>query len=504
MPRSPTSSKVVAGLPAAEPNTADRELSDGEEENQSLETSHNGRWQKTKQQVARDVPGIDAAYLAMDTENGVEVVWNEVCYSNRRASRGGHRKERLAKILQKLTEVKHYNIINFVDFWHDKVNQLDRLVFITEYITSGSLLQFLKMTKNPLIPGYGEDGVDKFISAKSRVLSGDGEDYLHENDIVHGNLSLASIFLQHDGLIKIGSVSPDAIQEHVKSRLEDSELVYLHYSAPEYVTLSTVQTPVDIYAFGICALEMLNLDLLGNVDILPQSERKEAIERSIESLAGPVKQFIKLCTSEAPEQRPRAADILNHPVLQDVYNLKLLSAMAIGSKVEVETQLERWDRQHRSEPDRVVAELHSEDQQLINEWRIMPTQARVDLDKLFEEAIHDVLYDPVSQTHMIPKKQPRAALLNGAGESSVQVEARKIVHVECDLSYDKEADTRELLVTVKFDDHVVREMRSQLNKGDDPEDLASDLLMNGLIREDDKQKVASAILEKLEGTGSSS
>lgn len=36
-----------------------------------------------------------------------------------------------------------------------------------------------------------------------------------------------------------------------------------------------------------------------------------------------------------------------------------------------------------------------------------PTQARVDLDKLFEEAIHDVLYDPVSQTHMVPKKQPR-------------------------------------------------------------------------------------------------
>ena len=32
------------------------------------------------------------------------------------------------------------------------------------------------------------------------------------------------------------TVSPDAIQEHVKSRLEDSELVYLHYSAPEYVT----------------------------------------------------------------------------------------------------------------------------------------------------------------------------------------------------------------------------------------------------------------------------
>ena len=29
----------------------------------------------------RDVPGIDCAYLAMDTEEGVEVVWNEATFS---------------------------------------------------------------------------------------------------------------------------------------------------------------------------------------------------------------------------------------------------------------------------------------------------------------------------------------------------------------------------------------------------------------------------------------
>lgn len=32
----------------------------------------------------RNVPGIDAAYLAMDTEEGVEVVWNEVKISERK------------------------------------------------------------------------------------------------------------------------------------------------------------------------------------------------------------------------------------------------------------------------------------------------------------------------------------------------------------------------------------------------------------------------------------
>lgn len=74
-------------------------------------------------QVARDIPGIDAAFLAMDTDDGVEVVWNEVRYSNRKSGR----KEMLVKILQRLTEFKHTNIVNFINFWHDRVNNQDRV-----------------------------------------------------------------------------------------------------------------------------------------------------------------------------------------------------------------------------------------------------------------------------------------------------------------------------------------------------------------------------------------
>ena len=39
-------------------------------------------------QLTRDVPGIDAAFLAMDLEEGVEVVWSEVRYSNRKLAKG--------------------------------------------------------------------------------------------------------------------------------------------------------------------------------------------------------------------------------------------------------------------------------------------------------------------------------------------------------------------------------------------------------------------------------
>ncbi len=38
-----------------------------------------------------------------------------------------HSQERLVKILKRLTEVKHNNIVNFIDFWHDRVNNQDRV-----------------------------------------------------------------------------------------------------------------------------------------------------------------------------------------------------------------------------------------------------------------------------------------------------------------------------------------------------------------------------------------
>lgn len=121
--------------------------------------------------------------------------------------------------------------------------------------------------------------------------------YLHKNDIVHGNLSLASIFIQHNGAVKIGSgtctcthilgkyqfenlnmhvkleltynmytcilpcpplplslslsthiwkVSPDAIHEHVKTKQLEHR-VGLHYTAPEYAGAPNTFNSVHVY-----------------------------------------------------------------------------------------------------------------------------------------------------------------------------------------------------------------------------------------------------------------
>ena len=53
-------------------------------------------------------------------------------------------------------------------------------------------------------------------------------------------------------------MSPDAIHEHVKTKIEAQETKRLHYAAPEYAIVGGIQTSADIYAFGICALEVCN------------------------------------------------------------------------------------------------------------------------------------------------------------------------------------------------------------------------------------------------------
>ena len=87
---------------------------DDEEEDEPvyIESSPCSRWQKRRETVRgdslsiestlhlscsfrskvaqRDIPGIDASYLAMDTEEGVEVVWNEVLFSERKISEIQH------------------------------------------------------------------------------------------------------------------------------------------------------------------------------------------------------------------------------------------------------------------------------------------------------------------------------------------------------------------------------------------------------------------------------
>merc|ERR1719220_1830017 len=270
-----TSVPTVPGVKVVESEGDESEV----EESEILEESPCGRWLKRREEVSyRDVPGIDCAYLAMDTEEGVKVVWNEAMFSETKKFKA--QKDKLRIVFDALTQIEHPNIVKFHKYWTDDGKTDDktretskpRVILITEFMSSGSLKQFLKKTKKNVrkIP------LQSWKRWCTQILS--ALSYLHSCDppIIHGNLTCDTIFIQHNGLVKIGSVAPDAIHKNVKTFREN--IKNFPFLAPEWAgpcgaicrdwglghtteaSGIALTGAIDIFAFGMCALETAALE----------------------------------------------------------------------------------------------------------------------------------------------------------------------------------------------------------------------------------------------------
>ena len=63
------------------------------------------------------MPGVDTAYLAMDSEEGVEVVWNEAQFSTTKKFKA--QEDKLKNVFEALTLIDHPNIVRFHRYWTD-------------------------------------------------------------------------------------------------------------------------------------------------------------------------------------------------------------------------------------------------------------------------------------------------------------------------------------------------------------------------------------------------
>ncbi|CAF1078974.1 unnamed protein product [Adineta steineri] len=383
---------------------------DEEDEPVYIESSPCSRWQKRRETVAqRDIHGIDASYLAMDTEEGVEVVWNEVLFSERKISDVQHNK--ISEVFDKLIELNHMNIVKFHGYWQDRTINDDRqrVVFITEYMSSGSLKHFLRKTKKAK-QSLSKNSWRRWCTQLLSALN-----YLHscEEPIIHGNLTCDTIFIQNTGLLKIGSihfpqlkafadvgiVAPDVLHRHVK-RITDSAAKNLHFQAPEINTeLNHITAAVDIYSLGMVTLEMINLDLGGNGDI--HSVTDDVVNEAIQTLDNPIqKDLILKCLEPDPIKRPTARQLLFHPALFEIPSLKLLAIHSLADDIRLKP-----DRSFVSpivtpiSNEQIFAELESNRdgvKPVIYTYKDCPS---LDLDKLLED-VQSGLY-PITAYHLL-------------------------------------------------------------------------------------------------------
>jgi len=473
-----------------------------EDESEILEESPCGRWIKRREEVSyRDVPGIDCAYLAMDTEEGVEVVWNEAMFSE--AKKFKAQEDKLKSVFEVLTLIDHPNIVKFHRYWtdHGKINEKTkqtskpRVILITEFMSSGSLKQFLKKTKknSRKIP------LQSWKRWCSQILS--ALSYLHSCSppIIHGNLTCDTIFIQHNGLVKIGSVAPDAIHKNVKTFREN--IKNFHFLAPEWAEDTITLTPaIDIFAFGMCALETAALELATNGETGGAGQvTQEAIEKSIDSLEDEMqKDFIRKCLILDPRLRPNARDLLFHPVLFEVHSLKLLAAHTLVKNPVSSTESVTEEAIHRYYGNNTVLaslKITSDGVTEEKQFKLADFPVHEKLEKFMEDVKFGIypltafaMATPVPAIERPPSPESQQADL-ASEEQQQDVENRRIQNMQCSIqeSEDKKEKVGDvgqlsLRILLRFEDKMNRQLSCLINsQQDSPIKLAEELVQHGFI-----------------------
>ncbi|KAL1568284.1 Serine/threonine-protein kinase wnk3, variant 2 [Salvia divinorum] len=224
------------------PSEADPDECDTEPE--FVEVDPSGRYGRYKEVLGKGA--FKKVYRAFDELEGIEVAWNQVKVSD--LLRNSVDLERLYSEVHLLKTLKHKNIIKFYNSWIDTVNE--HINFITEIFTSGNLRQYRKKHKHVDV---------RALKKWSRQIL-EGLLYLHSHDppVIHRDLKCDNIFVNgNQGEVKIGDLGLAAILE--QARAAHSVIGTPEFMAPELYE-ENYNELVDIYAFGMCLLELVTLE----------------------------------------------------------------------------------------------------------------------------------------------------------------------------------------------------------------------------------------------------
>uniref|UniRef100_A0A3Q2D9S6 WNK lysine deficient protein kinase 4 n=1 Tax=Cyprinodon variegatus TaxID=28743 RepID=A0A3Q2D9S6_CYPVA len=221
-----------------------------EEETKAVGSSPDGRFLKFNIEIGRG--SFKTVYKGLDTEKTVEVAWCEL--QTHRLTRS--ERQRFSEEVEMLKVLQHPNIVRFFDSW----KSTKCIILVTELMTSGTLKTYVRRFRPMKL---------KLLQRWSlQILK--GLHFLHSRSppILHRDLKCDNIFINGPtASVKIGDLGLATLK---KASFAKSVIGTPEFMAPEMYE-EKYDEAVDIYAFGMCMLEMATSEY-------PYSECKNAAQ----------------------------------------------------------------------------------------------------------------------------------------------------------------------------------------------------------------------------------
>ncbi len=246
-------------------------------------------------------------YLAFDNDTGREVAWNVISFAHLSRSE----RKRIDAEIQIAKSLDHPRILRFVSAWINK--EKEEVVFITERVSGGSLRSYICRLDGPLKLKVIKNWCKQIL---------EGVTYLHNqpNPVIHRDLKCDNIFINgNDGKVLIGDLGLSTSLRGSSSteRVATSIVGTPEFMAPELYE-EKYGPPVDIYAFGMCLLEMVSRKYPYAECTTPGQIYKKVISSEKPQVLSRVRDdelrhLIEVCLDTNPDNRPTAEELLNDP-----------------------------------------------------------------------------------------------------------------------------------------------------------------------------------------------
>ncbi|KAK2442314.1 mitogen-activated protein kinase kinase kinase [Trifolium repens] len=218
---------------------------------------------------------------------------------------GDQGKQSVYQLEQEIALLSRFEHDNIVQYYGTEMDESKLYIFI-ELVTKGSLRNlYQRYTLR-----------DSQVSAYTRQIL-HGLKYLHDQNVVHRDIKCANILVHASGSVKLADFG---LAKATKLNDVKSCKGTAFWMAPEVVKGKNkgYGLPADVWSLGCTVLEMLTGEIpYSNLECMQAIFRigKGEPPPIPDTLSRDAKDFILQCLQVNPDDRPTAAQLLNHPFL---------------------------------------------------------------------------------------------------------------------------------------------------------------------------------------------